>query len=244
MIKTEFQEAFSEEWQRIHVPDAHELAILRCMIPWQALIEAVSPYYSPNKGKVGNSLRIMIALLLVQRLYQLSDRDVVKRVQDSPYIQYFCNVPDSQRKTFVSPTSPLTRFRQRLGVEGIAKLEAEVFGQLKRANLIDRDDCLMDSTVLPANILYPNDVLLLWKALKKMQRVATAHHTEPSWDHPHAKQRWRAFNLDKKTPLATYLAEFFALFQGALASWHQQTWPEVARWLPLLTYWPLKLSRN
>lgn len=102
----------------------------------------------------------------------------------------------------------------------------------------------MDSTVLPANILYPNDVLLLWKALKKMQRVATAHHTELNWDHPHAKQRWRAFNLDKKTPLATYLAEFFALFQGALASWHQQAWPEVARWLPLLTYWPLKLSRN
>jgi hypothetical protein len=244
MIKTEFQEAFTEEWQRIHVPDAHELSILRRIIPWQALIETVSPYYSPDKGKMGNSLRIMIALLLVQRLYQLSDRDVVKRVKDSPYIQYFCNVPEALRMTFVSPTSPLTRFRQRLGVEGIAKIEAEVFGQLKRAKLIDRDDCLMDSTVLPANILYPNDVLLLWKALNKIKSIATTHHTGVSWDSAEAKKRWRAFNLDKKTPLATYLAEFFALFQGALACWRQQTWPEVARWLPLLTCWRLKPSKN
>jgi len=245
MISTEFQTAFSQEWEQIHVPDTtHELVILRKIIPWQALIEAVSSYYSPDKGKTGNSLRIMIALLLIQKLYLLSDRKVVKRVQDSPYIQYFCNVPDAERKTFVSSTSPLTRFRQRLGVEGIARLEAEVFGQLKRAGLMDREACLMDSTVLSANILYPNDVQLLWQALKKMNAIAEAHHSKVSWDLAELKKRWRAFRLDKKASLSTYLAEFFQLFQSALTSWRHQDWLEVVRWLPLLTCWQTKRARS
>lgn len=260
MIETDFQEAFSSEWKRIHVPDVtHELHIWRQIIPWQAIIEQLSQFYSPDQGRIGNSLRIMVAMLLVQKLYRLSDREVVKRVQDSPYIQYFCNVPDNMRKTFISESSPLTRFRQRLGVAGIAMIEDEVFAQLKWAGLIDREDCLMDSaeavdrrsygyrqqrTVLNANILYPNDVLLLFKALKKMKTLSEQRTAPLDWDYAQVKKRWRAFGLDKKNPLATYLEEFFGFFLTALAQWRQQDWPEVSRWLPLLTCWKNKLSRN
>lgn len=245
MIETDFQEALTTEWKSIHVPDVtHELHLWRQIIPWQAIIEQLSQFYSPDQGRIGNSLRIMVAMLLVQKLYRLSDREVVKRIQDSPYIQYFCNVPDRVKRTFISKSSPLTRFRHRLGVEGIAMIETALFERLKWAGLLNREHCLMDSTVQTSNIHHPNDVLLLFKALKKIKAMAQKNGTALWWPHDMAKQRWRAFGRDKKTPMLEYIQEFSGYFQIALYQFAQQPWPEVKLWLPLLRYCMSKPSRN
>jgi len=238
MISTEFQEACSAQWLNIHVPKQnHELIILRKIFPWQWLIQQLSHFYSPDKGKIGSSLRNLVAVVILQFVRRLSDRKVVEGIQENRYMQYFCNVPDRNLNTFIHPTT-LVKFRQRLGINGISLIEDGIFDALKGAGIIKGEDCLMDSTVLESNILYPTDVHLLWKALKKIQDAAHRHRVKSWWDIQALKKRWRVFNLDKKTPLAEYLQEFFAYFIQVRAGFETfgADWPEYTKLSPLFLY--------
>ena len=152
---------------------------------------------------------------MVARLRQLSDRKVIKEVQENRYMQYFCNVPDQGLLTFLHP-STLCRFRTRLDQEGIGVIEEHVFQHLKRAGAIQADMMLMDSSVLESPIIYPNDVRLLYKAFGKLGQFAKQQRVPLWWDQDTLKSRWRAFNLSKAEERQSYLTEFSALFVPAL----------------------------
>ena len=147
------------------IDPAHDLVIWRHSIPWQPIIDSLGPFYDNQKGRMGHSLRTLVATLLVSRLRQLRDRKVIKQLQENRYMPYFCNVPDQGLLTFLNP-STLCRFRKRLGKSGIAIIEDQVFERLKGAGVIDADTMLMDSSVLESPIIYPNDVRLIYKALR------------------------------------------------------------------------------
>jgi IS5 family transposase len=215
MIAQTFADVFSPQWIETPILDpTHDLVILRHIIPWQPIIDHLVPFYDNQKGRLGHSLRTLVATLLVSRLRQLSDRKVIKQLQENRYMQYFCNVPDQGLLTFLNP-STLCRFRKRLGKSGIAILEDQVFERLKGAGVIDADTMLMDSSVLESPIIYPNDVRLIYKAFGKMAVLARAGQLALWWDQEHSKKRWRAYNLTPTQRLA-YLAEFHTLFQPAL----------------------------
>jgi IS5 family transposase len=216
MIESSFEEAFSKEWVETQITDsANELVILRQVIPWQAIITQLIKFYSNDSGRSGKSLRVMVALLILARLRSLCDRPVVAQVKENRYMQYFCNIPDAELANFVDP-SLLTRFRKRLGEKGIAIIETEVFELFRRSGIVKGDTLMMDSTALSSNIIYPNDVMLIYKAFGKMEIFAQRHELSLWWDHPHIKKRWRAFGRAKKGERAAYLTEFYALFVPAL----------------------------
>lgn len=222
MIEREYQEAFSPRWVIDNIEErTHELVLLRQIIPWQNLLEELSGFYSRDKGRKGISLRIMVALLLIKHLRHLSDRQVVQQVKENRYIQYFCNVPDENLSTFINRTSPLSRFRQRVGVEGVAHIEGIIFEILKKTGVISDRNCLMDSTVLAANIIYPTDVNLLYKAIQKMSHIAEKFHLSLELDQVALKKSWRNFGRDKKTPLGEYISEFFGFFEKTLKSFRK-----------------------
>ena len=117
--------------------------------------------------------------------------------------------------TFVNP-SLLTRFRKRMGKKGIAIIETEVFELLRQSGIIKGDTLMMDSTVLSSNIIYPNDVLLIYRAFGKMIIFASGYGLSLWWDQAHVKERWRAFGLSEKGGRAAYLTEFYTLLVPAL----------------------------
>ncbi len=216
MIESSFEEAFSKEWVETQITDStNELVILRQVIPWQAIITQLTQFYSNDSGRLGKSLRVMVALLILSRLRSLSDDKVVEQVKENRYMQYFCNVPDSELANFVN-SSVLCRFRQRLGEKGVAIIETEVFEFLRRSGIIKGDTLMMDSTALSSNIIHPNDVMLIYKAFGKMRIFASHHELSLWWDHPHIKKRWRAFGRAKKGERVAYLTEFYVLFVPAL----------------------------
>jgi len=216
VIVPDFEEAFSREWVKEHIKDpTNELVILREVIPWRKIIDQLVGLYCEGKGKVGKSLRVMVALLTIQRLRHLSDEQVVSQVKENRYIQYFCNVADEGLHTFLDP-STLCTFRKRLGAKGMGSMEQKVFEHLRLSGVIKRDAQLMDSTVLESNIVYPTDVLLLYKAFGKMKQFAQANQIRPWWDEPHLKKRWRACNLAKEKEKVAYLWELYFLFRLAL----------------------------
>jgi IS5 family transposase len=215
MIAHTFQDAFSAEWLKTHLPNRnHDLVILCQLIPWPPIIDGLAPFYNPKKGRHGCDLRILSAVSILARLRHLSDRKVMEHIQENRYMQYFCNVPDPHLMTFMHP-STLCRFRKRVGPEGIGVMENTVFTCLREAGVIDASMMLMDATVLESPILYPTDVTLLRKAFHKMALLAAKAHIELWWDQDHLKQLWRAYHLDNSNPLA-YLCVFYEVFEPAL----------------------------
>ena len=217
MIAHTFQEPFSAQWIKTHLPNRnHDLLIFRQLIPWQAIIDGLVPFYNPQKGRHGCDLRTLSAISILARLRHLSDRQVIESIQENRYMQYFCNVPDRQLMTFMHPSS-LCRFRKRVGSEGIGHMEHAVFTPLKEAGVIDDTMALIDSTVLESPILYPTDVTLLRQAFHKMALLAKRAKIEAWWDQAQVKQLWRAYHLDHSKPLA-YLCVFYDFFEPALAT--------------------------
>ena len=227
MIAQTFQDAFGPEWIKTHLPDpTNELITLRHLIPWQAIIDRLVPFYDTQKGRTGQSLRTMVAVSLIASLRQFSDRTVIQAIKENRYIQYFYNVPDAILKTCMHPTT-LCTFRKRLGTQGIARIEEEVFHHLNGAHAIEADMMLQDSTVLESPIIYPTDVRLLYKAFDKMAIIAKQAQINPWWDQSQIKKLWRAYHLDGTNPLA-YLCAFYLLFEPALETFatHQRDLPE------------------
>lgn len=169
-----------------------------------------------KKGRQGIPVRTLVGLLLVQKLQRLSDRNVVRAAKENRYIQYFCQIPDQGLETFMNH-SALCRFRQRLGVEGLEKVESLCFKAFLRLGVIETQTALIDSTVLQANILYPNDVLLIYKAFRKMALVAKAYGQAPWWDTAEIKRLWRAYNLARDPNRLEWLQQFFSRWLPAWA---------------------------
>jgi len=238
MIAQTFQDAFSPQWIKTHLTNpTHDLILLRHIIPWQPIMERLVPFYNPQKGRTGHSLRLLVATSILCRLRQLSDRKVIENIQENRYMQYFCHVPDQRLMTFLNP-STLCRFRKRIGTEGTLIIEERVFEHLKRAAVIDADMMLMDTTVLESPIMYPTDLRLIDKAFDKMAALATEAQLDRWWDHAHLKQCWRAYHLTPKDRLA-YLSEFYAVFVPAFERFaahlaHLPQSPLRQRWSHLL----------
>lgn len=215
MIAHTFQDAFGAQWVKTHLSDStHDLIILRHLIPWQSIVDCLVPFYHADKGRNGQSLRIMVAITIVAKLRLLSDRKVIQAIQENRYIQYFCNIPDRDLRHFLHH-STLSTFRKRLGEQGVAIIEGAVFDYLKNVQAIDADLMLMDSTVLESPIIYPTDVRLLYKAFDKIAIMAKQAHIPTWWDESEIKKLWRAYHLDKTKPLA-YLCVFYLLFEPTL----------------------------
>lgn len=222
MITKNFDEAFDIEWIEKNVANQnHELVILREIIPWERIIERLACFYDKEKGPVGKSLRMMIALLIILRFYLLSDRTVVKQVKENRYIQYFCNVRDEGLQTFLHP-SLLCVFRKRIGEKGMEIIEEEIFQVLRYSGAIQSDSALIDTTVLNSNIIFPNDVQLIFKAFKKMRHFAKLFHIPIWWDDKLAKKLWREFGAKKGEQRSAYLLKFNQIFVPALAAFHEK----------------------
>src|SRR5713226_3266523 len=83
MIAQTFQDAFSPQWIKTHLTNpTQDLIILHHIIPWQPIIERLAPFYHPQKGRSGHSLRILVATSILCRLRQLSDRKVIENIRN------------------------------------------------------------------------------------------------------------------------------------------------------------------
>ncbi len=221
MIDILFKEAFSGQWINSNIIDStQDLVVLRDVIPWEKTIMRLSSFYSKDKGSIGKSLRIMIAIMIVMKHYNLSDRKVIQQIKENRYMQFFCNVPDDNLLTFLHPSS-LSVFRKRLREKGISIIEKHTFEMLRSSGVINGDNALIDSTVLNNNIIYPNDVQLIFKAFSKMRKFSKKHGIQIWWNDDELKKKWRSFNLNKKNR-AEYLDEFHELFFPSLKIFSQK----------------------
>ncbi len=143
----------------------HELVQLTKSVNWSMFEEQWGAYFSDSGGTCALPTRLVAGLNYLKQLYKLSDEGVVKRWVENPYWQYFTGEVYFQHRLPCHPTS-LTKWRNRLGEEGMKLLLQETIEIGKRTGTIDQSSCekvIADTTVQEKHIAYPVDVRLLNK---------------------------------------------------------------------------------
>ncbi len=116
----------------------------------------------------------------LQHTFNLSDEAVVQRWIENPYRQWFCGCEYFQHELPCDPSS-LTRWRKRLGPEGLetllaATIQAGLESGAARPSSLERIS--VDTTVQPKAITHPTDAKLYLKALQALVRQAKRHGLE------------------------------------------------------------------
>lgn len=115
--KKEYQQKMFETNIMDVINEEHELIKLSKIINWESLDEKLGKYYSEKEGsRPGIRIRKMVSMLMLQYMYKLSDKEVLKRWEENPYWQKFSGNEYFEKKA--CDRTSLVRFRKRIGEEG------------------------------------------------------------------------------------------------------------------------------
>lgn len=116
----------------------------------------------------------MAGLLYLQHAYRLSDEAVVARWVENPYYQHLTGETFFQHQPPIDPSS-LTRWRGRIGEEGVEWRLTQTIRAGQKSGAIDGDSVLrvaVDPTVMEKNIAHPTDTRLYERARDQLVALA------------------------------------------------------------------------
>ena len=144
----------------------HPLYRLAGQIHWSVFEESLGAFYVEDKGRPGLPVRLMVGLHYLKHAFDESDESVVAKLLENAYWQYFCGFAYFQHQLPLDPSS-MTRWRQRVGPEGIEKLLGETLEAAKRGKVLKKhhlERVNVDTTVQEKAIAFPTDARLYDKA--------------------------------------------------------------------------------
>ncbi len=148
---------------------------IREIIPWKELEEKYCEHFS-KVGRPGKDGQMIIGLWLLKHMTDRSDEEVRMELQENVYWQAFCGLEQFEVRPLLNSSS-LTRLRKRLGVKFIKEMEELTYAILVDKKIIKGKGIMVDGTVFPEKVKYPNDVGLLndareWivKQIKKISK--------------------------------------------------------------------------
>ena len=155
-------------------PDT-EWVQLADQVPWPQLEEAYQLAFPSNLGRAGKPFRLLYGAQLIKQRTQLSDRELVAAIRDTPAYQYFIGLPEYQPQAPFS-FSALSYFRRRIAPlsELITNIISDFVRDCLQAKLGHQKILITDVTAVPVKIKYPQDTQLLNQARLNLERfIAT-----------------------------------------------------------------------
>jgi IS5 family transposase len=152
----------------------HELVKLEALIDWDVFEREWVGFFPSHTGRPATLTRLVAGLLYLQHAYALSDEAVVARWAENPYWQHFCGETFFQHRLPLDPSS-LSRWRKRIGEEGVEWMLTETIEAGKRAGTVKSSDLkrvTVDTTVMEKNISHPTDARLYETARRKLVGLA------------------------------------------------------------------------
>lgn len=158
------------------IDQRHELVRLAALIDWQRFDHEWGELFC-DRGRPGIATRLIAGLHYLKHSYGLSDEEVVGRWVENPYWQYFCGEVYFRHEMPIDPSS-MTRWRQRLGAEGMESLLQATIDAALSAKAVKRNDLkrvTVDTTVQEKAIAFPTDARLYNRSRERLVRLAKRH---------------------------------------------------------------------
>ncbi len=156
------------------------------LIPWAEFEEEYAQHFSEDMGAPAKTFRMALGALIIKEQLGTSDRETVEQIRENPYLQYFLGL---KAYTNEAPfdDSMFVHFRQKIGVDLVNKLNRQMVRknreddsvQPEKENPESKDGSesknqgklILDATVAPGDITYPNDLGILNQARKQTERI-------------------------------------------------------------------------
>ena len=154
----------------------HELVVLGGRIAWTFFDETYEALYS-EEGRPGVPTRLMVGLHILKHMFDLSDEEVCERWVYDPYFQRFCGEEYFQHELPMERSS-MTRWRDRIGPEGLEKVFQESLAVAHRVGALrekDLERVTVDTTVQEKAIAFPTAAKLMQRARERLVRLAREH---------------------------------------------------------------------
>lgn len=171
IIIAQKQGRFLEEKLANKLNSQNKLYKLRDLINWSDLeARALSSIEVKQFGRSRKDHRVMLALTMLQAMYNGSDAFTEEELTENIYWQYFCGYEYLQADIDVSEAT-IRRFRNALGEDGYNEILKELLrvgikvGAVKKKDL---DSVIIDTTVQIKNIKHPHDAYLMGTAREKI----------------------------------------------------------------------------
>ena len=145
------------------------------VIEWDEIERSFGAHFQATTGRPALSPRLVAGLLYLQHAHDCSDEAIVNTWVENPYVQYFTGETYFQTEAPIDSSS-LTRWRKRIGEEGVETLlmvsidTARRIGMMKASSM---DRVIVDTTVMPKAIAHPTDSWLLEKSRQHLVNLAT-----------------------------------------------------------------------
>ncbi len=127
----------------------HFLRKLNRLIDWDNFEQTFKPLYHKGAGRSANNPVMMFKSLVLQFLYDLSDRELEENIHDRVSFRYFLGLDPLES---APDHTNYCRFRDRLGSETIAELFNEVVTQARDHGLVKDRLCIVDATHVQARV--------------------------------------------------------------------------------------------
>ena len=131
------------------VPKDHFLRKLNSVIDWNKFEHYFSELYPSTVGKPAYNPLLKFKALVLQFLYDLSDRQLEEQLHDRLSFRYFLGIDPTDS---VPDHTVYCRFRDLLGAATIAQLFNEVVNQARAKRLVKDRLCIVDATHVQAKV--------------------------------------------------------------------------------------------
>jgi IS5 family transposase len=142
------QRSFFDEIYEKAVPEGHFLRRLDQLIRWERLEKRFRAFYS-DYGRDAHNAVLMFKLLVLQFLYDLSDRELEESARDRISFRWFCRIdPLGAPPDYTA----FCRFRERIGPDTIKKLFDDLVNEAAHAGFVLDKLSLVDATAIKAKV--------------------------------------------------------------------------------------------
>ena len=174
---------------------SNEWVILADRIPWNEMEADYISLFPSRRGRPAIPYRMALAVRIIQKVKKLSDRKLIKELNENPYLQYFMGLPAYIPDVPIKPTV-LVDLRKRISVAELMKANEAVIRtlaptgehhpEMESKNALDAMSAseggdnlgtmILDATCSPSNIRYPQDFSLLNEAREKLEEMIDFFH--------------------------------------------------------------------
>ena len=149
--------------------------VLSQRLPWDDMASIYYRKMSSGQGRPSKDARIVIGAVILKHKLKLSDQETIEQIRENPYLQFFVGMEKFTNEAAFAPTL-FVEIRKRLGLE---EFDAMTHSILVKAGMVEqkksteekagenneesknKGELLIDATVSPQMIKYPNDLELL-----------------------------------------------------------------------------------